>query len=399
MGAALRYYLSIALMDFTSNVLRFTIPLWARDWQAPGRVIGLVGAAQPIAYVLACMVTGRWSDRAGREWMPRLGAGLYIALNLLLPVMGAAGNMGGLGLLNAGVGLLLGLFWPVVEAYLADQVRRGTLVRALGWFNLAWSLGTAGAPVVAGWLYAAMGPPAPFYLAAGTATLVFLCWLKPPTVPPLDSGPKDLPPRQEDFAPVARGVNFLHWLVLSGVITLYPLWAGVLGFDPQRIGRLQGIAHGVRTLVFLGLMIWGGWVYRREGLLLACGVGAVGCLLLAATRSPTWHAGGFAGIGLLGGIAYFSSLLYSLDRPQGRGEGGGWHEAVLGSGAILGPILGGGFADTLGPASPFWASGLLLGSATLLLGALWLPKGGIRKRKKTQRKTSLPPQSTPGKPS
>ena len=59
------------------------------------------------------------------------------------------------------------------------------------------------------------------------------------------------------------------------------------------------------------------------------------------------------------------------DKDGNKGEQTGWHEAILGSGALLGPLCGGWLADqTHNPHSPYQlCSGLIFG---LLILQLWI---------------------------
>jgi MFS family permease len=69
---------------------------------------------------------------------------------------------------------------------------------------------------------------------------------------------------------------------------------------------------------------------------------------------PEVFALGFALAGACAGVTYVSSLIYSLQgRAAGRGARCGIHETVLGSGVLLGPLLGGLVASRVDLRSPF----------------------------------------------
>ena len=67
--------------------------------------------------------------------------------------------------------------------------------------------------------------------------------------------------------------------------------------------------------------------------------------------------------GLAVGLIYYSSLFYSMDVGDTKGEHGGFHEALIGVGLFAGPAVGAGTL-LLYPAAPnagIWAvSGLLV---------------------------------------
>ena len=65
-----------------------------------------------------------------------------------------------------------------------------------------------------------------------------------------------------------------------------------------------------------------------------------------------------------------ASGLHGKDR---KGEQTGWHEAILGSGALLGPLAGGWLADlTQNPRAPYQLCGGLVFVLLLLQFWIWL---------------------------
>ncbi len=76
--------------------------------------------------------------------------------------------------------------------------------------------------------------------------------------------------------------------------------------------------------------------------------------------------------GLAVGLIYYSSLFYSMDASDTKGEHGGLHEAAIGLGICAGPALG-ATALTFFPQSP--DSGALAVTALLVCGLgglVWL---------------------------
>lgn len=74
--------------------------------------------------------------------------------------------------------------------------------------------------------------------------------------------------------------------------------------------------------------------------------------------------------GVATGLIYYSSLFYSMDVGEKKGEHGGLHEAAIGAGACGGPLLG-AVALSVAPAAPyagaFAVTGLLGGGLVALL--------------------------------
>jgi MFS family permease len=86
--------------------------------------------------------------------------------------------------------------------------------------------------------------------------------------------------------------------------------------------------------------------------------------------------------GLAAGLIYYSSLFYSMDVGDTKGEHGGLHEAAIGAGMFAGPIVGAlslQFLRDHPNAGAFAVTGLL---ACGLSGLLWLRlSGGTRSQK------------------
>ena len=76
--------------------------------------------------------------------------------------------------------------------------------------------------------------------------------------------------------------------------------------------------------------------------------------------------------GLALGLIYYSSLYYSMDVGDTKGEHGGFHEAMIGAGSCAGPAIGAATLHFLPryPSSSTWAVMVLLSAG--LAGLLWL---------------------------
>ncbi len=96
-----------------------------------------------------------------------------------------------------------------------------------------------------------------------------------------------------------------------------------------------------RTLGFLGLWHWDGWHYRFGWLLGSYGLMILSFLTILIGRGGFWLLlGAQVVFGLTVALAYYSSLFYSMDVGETKGEHGGFHEAALGVGICVGPAVG-----------------------------------------------------------
>jgi predicted MFS family arabinose efflux permease len=125
---------------------------------------------------------------------------------------------------------------------------------------------------------------------------------------------------------------------------------------------------------FALLWRWSGWHYRFRWLLAAYVllVGSFGTLLLV--RHLWWLVAAQAAFGLAVGLIYYSSLFYSMDVGETKGEHGGLHETAIGVGIFIGPTLGSA-ALYLFPAQPnasVWTVGAVLLAGLAGLGFLRL---------------------------
>ena len=127
-----------------------------------------------------------------------------------------------------------------------------------------------------------------------------------------------------------------------------------------------------RLGTFVLLWLWTGWHYRFGFLLTAylLLIASFAVLLLVAQFWVILAAQLVFGLAI--GLIYYSSLFYSMDVGETKGEHGGVHEAAIGAGIFLGPVVG-ATALRFFPqqsSSSIWAvSGLLLVG---LAGLVWL---------------------------
>ena len=128
----------------------------------------------------------------------------------------------------------------------------------------------------------------------------------------------------------------------------------------------------VRVGAFALLWLWTGWHYRFGWLAGAYAAMVISfALILLAPMVALLVAAQFA-FGLSVGLIYSSSLFYSMDVGETKGEHGGFHEAAIGAGSCAGPAIGAAalhfFPDA--PGSSAWAvSGMLMVG---LAGLTWL---------------------------
>ncbi len=129
-----------------------------------------------ITYAAVALPAGVLSDRLGRKRVIILGWFTYVLVYLGFAIVE---DVWLVWLLFAGYGVYYGIVEGVARAFVADLVsedRRGT---AYGLFHGVVGLSLLPASLIAGWLWQAYSPAAPFFFGAGLAFIAMLgmLWL------------------------------------------------------------------------------------------------------------------------------------------------------------------------------------------------------------------------------
>ncbi len=175
-----RFKLFLLIMGvFTlGNSSDFFIVLRAQDLSVNVLHITLMLVVFNVTYAVISTPAGILSDRLGRRKVIAIGWTVYALVYLGFAVSGSVWHMW---VLFAAYGIYYGIVEGVAKAFVADLVpaeRRGT---AYGYYQGVVGITLLPASVLAGWLWDAVSPAAPFYLGAGLAFIAMLgllCLLK-----------------------------------------------------------------------------------------------------------------------------------------------------------------------------------------------------------------------------
>ena len=175
--------------------------------------------------------------------------------------------------------------------------------------------------------------------------------------------------RVKTFLRMAWLANPLAYIAINTVIPTIPALARRLELSPRLAGYFCSVWLFARAIAFLVLWLWPGWHYRFRwmgGAYLAM----LACFALMLTGSDLRVlAGAQILFGAAVGLLYYSSLYYSMDVGERKGEHGGIHEAAIGLGNFAGPAVGAATLHFL----PQYANG----SAWAVSGLLLLGWGGL----------------------
>lgn len=371
-------FVPVLLLSLQFGLLGVYLPLYGRALGASGFEVGALFSAFSIVGVLGRPLVGRGVDWIGARPFVLAGAGLYLLASLLyatslsLVVLYAARLV---------QGAASSLFWVAMYAALADfgaaSGRSGRLGRLAEAQSAGASLGTVAAygavvalGVVAGWRY--------LFVLFALTTLAALA-LFASRAPAVSTMRRD---RTRDPVHLTRPfvvlllvalLSSVAYSLFSPILLLYlkdrfaasDFWIG-LAYAPSAVvaatmpGRLGSVAdRWSRRGVMGGALVVSGAVSLlfpvAPTLLLMSAVWVLEALVWSAALPAT------------------DALVAELTGGDIRGTAYGVYAAVSGTGAVIGPLLGGWMYDSVGRASPFWASAVVLPLAGTLALAL-LPR-------------------------
>ena len=370
LGAPVMRLMVVAfLVDFGVACLSIGVQWRAIDMGASAMICGLLGTVSSAAYAIVCFFSGGVSDTWGRRkpaviacsvsatvWLALLLTKTPYQLVALMPLSGAA----------------LALLWPSLQAWLAEFSggSRHRLNRTISLFNVSWTTGIALGPL-AGGLLSARWPYLLFLLPAAVTYLsVWALYSTPSAVKDGDVAPqldtKVQPDKIRVFLFLAWIGNFASWYCRGTVSAMFPKLGDELVFSHLTVGVLVFTISAAQVFTFGLARLSQRWHYHLRALIGAEVIGVAGMLLAGLTNNPYMFALAFILAGCCGGVTYVSSLMYSLEGAvQSRGKRSGLHEAVLGSGSVIGPLLGGVVGETLGLHAPFTAAAVVFGLAII----------------------------------
>jgi len=166
-----KLFLVIMAVFTLGNSSDFFVILRAQDLGSSVIYVVLMLVVFNIAYAATALPAGMLSDRLGRRRVITLGWFIYALVYLGFAV---ASEMWQVWLLFACYGVYYGIVEGVARAFVADlvpQEKRGT---AYGLYHGVVGLTLLPASLIAGWLWQAVSPAAPFYLGAGLAFIAML---------------------------------------------------------------------------------------------------------------------------------------------------------------------------------------------------------------------------------
>ena len=294
--------------------------------------------------------------------------------------------------------------WPALESLVSSGAEAGELSRRLGVYNAVWS-GTGAVTVALAGLLTKHWPAGNFAIPGFWHVMMALLvmWLLKSETSNSNSQISDLKSQisAPDPASITAEPELLRvrtlalWMsrlalpatfvVISSLLATMPTLPLIQRLDPAARTVVGSVWMAARWVAFLtlGATVW--WHTRPRALLTAALLLLAG--FLAITLRPQWLPGApdvapapwiawlvcwqiLLGAAL--GLVYAASLYFGMVLSDGSTEHGGYHEALIGLGTVIGPGAG-AIAEMAGGGNPLWgvlAVSLVLGASVVACGVV-----------------------------
>ena len=335
-------YLVSLLMDMSVAGVTFAIGRRAAELGASAAQLGWLGAVWIGVYAMLALVTGRYSDRVGRRQLALVGC--LIAGSMAF-VCSLTTQIGWLLLFSAMFGGGVACFWPAIIAWLGEGLSGHKLAARLTTFGVFWNIGLLLGFMLSGVLFK-HGPKLAFYASASSIFLIAILLLLPTRQSGGDdefaaADPAPHIPKGRGFRKTAWLANFATNFALAGTTALFPQLAMHVGISADVHGALLAAGRGAALVAFVALQFLAFWRTRLWPLWVAQ-LGCAASLVWIGLAQATWmFAAAWIVGGVVSGYSYQASIYFTLEEMTEKGKGSGFHEAIIGSGMFVGPVLAG----------------------------------------------------------
>ncbi|MBP8128438.1 MAG: MFS transporter [Candidatus Hydrogenedentes bacterium] len=387
-----RMYLVGFVLDFAIMAGITGTPFFLYDvLHGDERMSGYIGGLQMAAYAFACIaVSGIVSRVRNGLWYAMGGIAVFSLVYAPFPLTRSPIVCGALTVVAFGA---LAFVWPALHSWVGAEPNPAKRARQLGWFNVAWSFGFAVSPMLAGPLYD-LDFRLPFLVLLLLGSVCFALLLSLPHERDL-FGPGHDQVSEERAAHDRASEVYLYaaWFatfvvnVLVGVLrTVYPKriqdllgsgelcmaagWPlpGFLHAAPATTYAL--LASALSLLTAAAFMLLGrSRCWRHDfRLVIWLQAGCAGAFwLLGRTSSLLLMAPCFAVVGAALGVAFFSSVYYSVTDAAHKHRRATINEAAVGMGGFAGSVVFGYVIGRSGNlALPFLCTPLFIAAALFL---------------------------------
>lgn len=336
----------------------------------------LLGGYGGFVYMVASFSFGRWGRRIG--FLRCLRAAFTVVSITLAVGSQVTGTTGQLVVFTVAA-FAMGFIWAPLQALCCAGESPDRVQRIVGIYNTIWASLVALGYFAGGALYEAW--PQGIFLVPAVIAAVQLLLASPLQIDSIETSEANpvASDEKERAVPsiVARAFLKMCWIanpfafVAANVCTpTIPTLAERFGLTPTMAGVFCSVWLFSRAAGFVLFWQWTGWHYRLRWLVLAFFgmIGGFAGILMSPTLPLVFVAQLVFGLAL--GLIYYSSLYYSMHvDTDSQGEHGGIHEAVIGAGNFIGPLIGAGAILAFPQVEH---AGTLTVSVALALGFVWI---------------------------
>jgi predicted MFS family arabinose efflux permease len=340
-------------------------------------------AANGLIYAFGAFYGGKFAQRRG--YFPALFTGLVVMITAMMVGLFSKSIVGqSITMVIWTLGVCV--TWPCLEALSCEGESAATLPRKVGIYNVVWSVAFALGLFLGGTIIEKLSWNSMFIIPAVIHTVQLALIAASKVTTPfheLAGAPPQVAVAEEHadgqlnkaFLRMAWLANPFAYIAMNTVIPLIPQVAANLQLSKTVAGFFCSIWMFARTASFFALWKWTAWHYRF-GWLTAAYAMMIASFAAILLFSNIWLlVAAQIVFGFAVGLIYYSSLFYSMDASDAKGEHGGVHEAAIGAGICLGPTIGFS-ALQLFPTNPNSSAHLVSLVLTLGLGGLFF----LRKR-------------------
>jgi MFS family permease len=366
-------YAAETVNSFASTLLTVGLPFYMSHrfgWGA--RENFAVAALQGMLYMFGALLAKRISQRWGRE---RSLLALYAGMTVIAVVVGISATMAwalAMALLIVIETGLMAASWPMLESLISAAGEPSQLSKRLGWYNIVWASTGAVALAASGaiiqytpaWVF--FGITAAGHLSAG---VLILCRTRPAAIRlderaidplPASPGPERVSAIHQTLDQTAvRRHHLALWLSRIALPSTYVVVYSIAPALPS-LHAIKQLSPAIATVVAsiwliaraMAFIITGHTTFwhTRPSLMLTASVtmlfAFIGTIIpgalpgLSLLHALLAMAIAQIVLGLSLGTIYSASLYFGMAVSDGSTEHGGYHEALIGLGQILGPLVG-----------------------------------------------------------
>ncbi len=361
-------YAIVFINAFVFGLIVPLVPLHALELGASDVEIGIIGSLGALTTAFLPLFFGRLSEKTGRKALMFPGLATF---GLVCAGYGSSLSINQIMSIKIFEGLSSALFWSPSDALagdLAPIARRGHVA---GRFGIAWSLGFILGPFTGGVMMSMIGFRASMYVSA-VLMLPCLLLLYRHVAEPLrkpvshSEAHRILGLGDPSIRPILPAM-LIYGFVGGIFYSLFPAYAAYLGFTASEIGSLLSFLSLSRTLSFVYISRILAQMGKSRSMRLGGILLGIPALLLGALTGFIPLAVLLTCIGLGQGLVYSVAMVIMFG-SSAKGEATGALESSIGTGWLVGPLIGGYAAEALQPLPYLTCAIISLLGLTMLSG-------------------------------